>query len=81
MLVDRSLAELSSERFYPADEWNTCRFPQLNNEQKSGILMERLAEELKGPEHYRTAQKSQQTWTLGALGDSVTNQRVYICWL
>jgi hypothetical protein len=40
MLADRNLAQLSSERFHPADDENRYRYPEPNIRQSSGGLVE-----------------------------------------
>ena len=56
MLADRSLAQLSSERLYPAADRNRSREPQPNFGQNLETFMEELGEGLRGPEKIGTPQ-------------------------
>jgi hypothetical protein len=65
MLVDRSLAQLSSERLPPAADGNRGKNPQPNTRQSSGCLVEESGTGLSELERSRTPQEdlwSQLTW-------------------
>ena len=69
MLADRSLAQLSSERFHPTVDQNRYRDPQPNIRWSSGSLAEELGvglKNLEGTGIQKEDQESQLTWTLGA---------------
>jgi len=68
MLIDRSLAWLSSERLQPAANRNRCRDPQPNIKWSLGRLLEELGDGLRNLEGIGIPQGSQQnklTWPLG----------------
>ena len=72
MLVDRSLAQLSSEKLHPAADGKRCRDQQKNIRQSPGNLMERekeRLEETEGQGHHKNTYRIDQLKSIGAHTD------------
>ena len=68
MLIDRILAQLSSERFHPAADGYRCRDPQPNIKQNSGSLVAETWEGLREPGVKYTTRRHIELTNLGQGG-------------